>query len=245
MLWRRSDSPLLAPSSAKPAPNKVRISSQSKAPFLHGEGDSFVGYMPVSSGVGLLLPNRGPAHVFRSVMAVIINAVKAVGGAWSRPHILVEAGEVHPSVADSDASISPSGLVLTSIVHGLPRIVFRGVRHAVGAVSCLAGHIANVLGGKASTGPAVSLSEVIGKRDGFAATFALAEPFDAAATPSDRHNGSKSTKPLTSNVERIVMKCYSFVSHVDTSYINVVRGLPVGAGSSRYSTTPLALGGAA
>lgn len=90
------------------------VQPQAFAPFRQRQTDPVSPYPSIVTGVEVLLLSCRPSAVARLVMAVVVDAVKAVRTAWTRPHVGKELREVvQPLVAHRNAAsaVSVKGFV--------------------------------------------------------------------------------------------------------------------------------------
>lgn len=194
------------------------------------------------SAVSNLLCISGPAAIFGRVRTIVVDAVDAVFRSRSLSHICEEVGKVIPSLANSDSS--PAVLWVGAVidipaptVNSEPDFMRRGQGCAVRAVGFL-----NALKTQAPAGHCFAMHETM-RGDGlFCPAVAPTKPVDVAAVPADR---SYCCEPAYFSAGMIVGKVSKFdwgimkISHCLVSFKALVRGLPVGAGSSRHYTKPL------
>lgn len=112
----------------------------SRGPDVQWERFTVVGQKLDASRVRILLLRRGPAHVARLVVAVVIDTVDRVLRRGARPDVGQEAFErVAPGFADVDASTAVvwearAGRRVAAIFHTGPSAMFRRARQSVRGV---------------------------------------------------------------------------------------------------------------
>lgn len=85
-----------APASVEPVPQRALVESCAPAPLLHMQNLAVRSQHAVVSLVCALLHARGPACVFRRVIAIHVPPLKAMVSAWPPPHIPQKHREVQP-----------------------------------------------------------------------------------------------------------------------------------------------------
>jgi len=87
----------------------------------------------ILSGIAVLFGRGGPTAIRLAIGTVVIYAVKRMGRAWARPHILVECLKaIKPFSANSNAT-APISLIRwvvwirTALFHGIPTTIFGSV----------------------------------------------------------------------------------------------------------------------
>lgn len=99
-----------------------------------------------TSFVSVLLLNRGPTTVSRSVVVLDVNSVNGVFGSWFRSHVFKEVLKtILPTVTNCDSTASVINIIMvlgikTPTFHLTPRAVFARTKHSMfgGILSCLA-----------------------------------------------------------------------------------------------------------
>lgn len=97
----------------------------------------------LSSLVAVLLQHRCPHAIILAVVAVVVFTLNTVALAWPLPHVLIEAGEIRPLLADFNSTSAPVSVlfvpwVATPSSHVHPDGI---LRHSPEAVS--SGYVAS------------------------------------------------------------------------------------------------------
>lgn len=141
------------PSTAQPHVQGVTGASRFIGPVAERLRLAVTGEHERDAGVSVLLGRRGPAAVFRGVIAIVINSVNGVSLGGFRPHVGIKRAEViKPSVADLDSTPTIVGVFLAarvaaSVLNRSPRVVARSVAEAVfnNVIRCIC-HTRNYIG---------------------------------------------------------------------------------------------------
>jgi hypothetical protein len=89
-----------------------------------------IGYPNIAARISVLFFRGSPTTIPRLVVAVVVNTINRVLGAWARPHVRVEFPEIIPSRTNGDTTPAvileflPSRVV-NAAVHRCPALVFR------------------------------------------------------------------------------------------------------------------------
>lgn len=210
-------------------------------PVLKGSRNTVVCDISGNASIHDLLVRRGPSAVFWAVVAIVINAVNRVLPAGLLSHVgkkIIEALPpfTHGYTPAAVCRVFPVFYVFAPRPHLVPYVVGWGLGHAMtGEAGCVG------IGKGAPAANAVPSAQVCGVADSPAATGASAVPSRPTISLADGGNCSKTPVLMAGDVQRIAAKlnrCKMEISHCLVSFKALVRGLPVGAGSSRYSTTP-------
>lgn len=212
-------------------------------PVLQALGFAVDVYKHIVSSVAILHRSCRPAAVTRLVVAIYINAVNRVFAVRSFANISQEVLKLLPAVANRDTSTSivlvrRFGWPGAAGSHGKPASV--GGVHVLGSTHAVGGVQFDTV---AATGLGVSGLEVFGDNNLPVPTATGAEPLNSAVCPSGygRDTG-KAGKGFPVEVfcsGKCFDWCKMHLSHIGTRFINVVRGLPVVAGSApNYTTMP-------
>ena len=163
------------PAKAKASENRVARQAELFRPLRHVQGQAVMGQPTIAPRVVALLLTAGPSAVSRLVVAVIVDAVNRVAGR-ARPHVGEEILEARkPTVTDCDSARSVKGVVVISRIEAsLPDVVVDPVFGRSGrAVS------REQFTMKASTGPGVSVFQLVSGNDALLSTSAPAMPAGA------------------------------------------------------------------
>lgn len=155
--------------------------------------------------MGLLSFSRPPA-VIRSVIPVIVNAVKCVRNARARPNIGRENGKVVPFFADRYPTsavvvISCSVWIPTTAAHPRPNAIKRVPVNLAGSTAMSLGANGKILSPTASARTGGAASQVATRHGGCAPAIALTVPHNAMRRRSAKQpKHDKPTEPLAGQI---------------------------------------------
>jgi hypothetical protein len=219
--WRRKN-PFDRPSQAEPFCKGVGAYPYTAGPLRDSEGFSAKGDSVTDSPVVLLLGTRCPSAVIRRIPFIVVDAIERVFRAWTFPNICEEVLEgIRPSIAYHNTAIVIVGLVFCAIwrattAHSMPRFIFWRFGHAIRRFGVM---LSATLG--------CSLAEVTTKRDGFITAITTTKPHGIVTVVLARitDNGQAAELMAGQVLSYGRGKGYNLLSHVRTSFTNVMRGL--------------------
>lgn len=211
------------------------------SPICKWLGDAVVFLQEGGAAVANLLSTCRPATVFRRIRAIVVDPVDGMRKTRALSHVRKKCLEILPAVAYSDAppAVPVKSFVVgvfTPCAHGQPDFVCWRIGHAMRAVCFLDPSEAQT-----AAGFGFSPAKIVTAHEAFITAVASAKPANSARDFAYGRNYSQKPKPVTRYIGRMIVqldRCKMEISHCLVSFKALVRGLPVGAGSSRYSTTP-------
>lgn len=182
---RRGEHPLHGPSSFQALADRCSAEVESRGGFRHGDDRAFVMQKKdAAPGIVDLLSWGCPPAVGRSVIPVIVNAIKRVRKTRARPHIGRENGKVVPFGANrypSSAVVVMSGSIgiAASAAHPRPNAVQRVPVNLAGSPSVRLGANGKILSPATSARAGGTANQVAARHGGCAAAIALTMPHNA------------------------------------------------------------------
>lgn len=199
---RRGERPLYGPPTFQAISDRCLVDVQSRGGFCHGNNRAFVMQKnDATSGIMGLLSWSCPPAVRRSVIPVIVNAIKCVRNARARPHIGRENGKVVPFWADRYPSpavvvISGSVGITTTAAHSRPDAVKRVPVNLAGSTSMRLGANGKILSPTTSARTGGAASQVATRHGGCAPAITLTVPHNAMRRRSAKQpQHDKPTEP--------------------------------------------------
>jgi len=206
------------PSLVYSVPDSHTAYSQLLAPLGNVKAFPFKREDVITASIVGLYFTGSPATVIRLIIAVVVDAIYGISSAGPVAHIFEKVlKRIKPTIANPYAPLAIIfiGLVfgvITPTYHSSPRFMFRRTAHAVIA--------------KASTTKRTSRDKAMRGDDLLFSTVTTAYPFRVSFLDIGVSDNSPSSKSLAG---KVFLNCcwngYNLLSHVRTSFTNVMRGL--------------------
>ena len=204
---RRGERPLYGPPTLQAIADRCLVDVQSRGGVRHGDNRAFVMHKnDATPRIMGLLSFSSPPAVSRSVIPVIVNAIKCVRKARARPNIGRENGKVVPFWADRYPSsavvvISGSVWIPTTAAHTRPDAVKRMPGNLAGSTPMRLGANGKILSPTASARTGGAASQVATRHGGYAPAIALTVPHNAMRRRSAKQpKHDKPTEPLAGQI---------------------------------------------
>lgn len=222
------------PSVIKPPAQSAFGESSNGGPFGKGMGFAVKLDDAIIALVVGLLCRRGPSAIVRPIVAVCVDAVNRIVASWAWPHVGVEViKRFTPTVAHLHTSFAIKVVlrivwVGASLVHVAPRLIFWRAGHAM-----LKGRQTGLT--SATSPRSIRSQKLAGNQNGGVAALALAKPLGIGIIPANiADNGQAAELTAIQVLSYGRGNGYNLLSHVRTSFTNVMRGL-MGVDSTQQS----------